>query len=198
MFRFVHCEAICRKCDSLNCEVKAHSDMFYMSQLSCYNLSINFGDNKRSYICFWHEGLAERGGNEIASCLLRVLNMGISHKRNIVVWSDNCTAQNKNRMIVFIYMFLVIFAHFDTIEHRYLVNGHSFLQCNRDFALIEKRKRKCAPMLPEDSHHVILSSTHTGRFEIVNMCQKNFSDIQAAADKVLNIKQVNITPKSCD
>ncbi|KAJ8930040.1 hypothetical protein NQ314_017205 [Rhamnusium bicolor] len=170
-----------------------HSGMFYMSQLSCYYLSINFGDNKRSYTCFWHEGLAGRGGNEIASYLLHVLNMGISHKWNIVVWSDNCTSQNKNRMIVFIYMFLVSSGHFDTIEHRYLVSGHSFLKCDRDFALIEKRKRKCAPMVLEDLHHVILSSTHTGRFEIVDMCQKKCFDMQAAADKVLNIKQVNIS-----
>ncbi|KAJ8964388.1 hypothetical protein NQ314_004957 [Rhamnusium bicolor] len=165
-----------------------HSEMFYMRQLSCHNLSINFGDNKRFYMCFWHEGLAGRGGNEVASCLLRVLNMGISHKRNIVVWSDNCLVQNKNKMIVFIYMFLVSSGHFDTIEHGYLVNGHSLLQCNRGFALIKKRKRKCASMVPEGLHHVILSSTHTGRFEIVDMCQKMFFDIQAAADKVLNIK----------
>lgn len=170
-----------------------HSDMFYASQLSCYNLGINFGDNKHSYMCCWYEGLAGRGGNEIASCLLRVLNMGISSKRNIVVWSDNCTAQNKNRMIVFIYMFLVSCGLFDTIEHRYLVSGHSFLQCDRDFAIIEKRKRKCALMVPEDLHHVILSSTHTGRFEIVDMCQKKFFDIQAAADKMLNLKPVNIS-----
>ncbi|KAJ8953617.1 hypothetical protein NQ314_007221 [Rhamnusium bicolor] len=138
-----------------------HSDMFYMSQLSCYNLSINFEDNKRSCMCFWLEELAGQGGNEIASCLLRVLNMGISHKRNIVAWIDNYTAQNKNRMIVFIYMFLVSSGHFDTIEHRFLFSGQSFLQCDRDFALIEKIKRKCSPVIPEDLHHVILSSTDT-------------------------------------
>lgn len=240
----------CRKCDSLNCEIKAqgarsraakmelelhhrkaeaatmlmkrdiassqvpgsttsvfsvdlqqvmfvptltHSDMFYMSQLSCYNLGINFGDNKHSFMCCWHEGMAGRGGNEIASCLLRVLNMGITGKRNVVVWSDNCTAQNKNRMIVFIYIFLVSCGLFDTIEHRYLVSGHSFLQCDRDFALIEKRKRKYAPMVPEDIHHVILSSTHTGRFKILDMSQEKFFDVQAAADIMLNLKQVNIS-----
>lgn len=92
-----------------------HSDMFYMSQLSCYNLCINFGDNKQAFI---HVLLAGRGGNEIAFCLLRVLNTGVTQKRNIILWSDNCTAQNKNRMIVFVYMFLVSFGLFDTIEHR--------------------------------------------------------------------------------
>lgn len=170
-----------------------HSDMFYLSQLSCYNLGISFGDNKHSYMCCWHEGVAGRGGNEIVSCLLHVLNMGITEKRNVVIWSDNCTAQNKNRMIVFIYVFLVSCGLFDTIEHRYLVSGHSFLQCDRDFALIEKRKRKCAPMVPEDLHDVILSSTYTGRFAIVDMSQKKFVDVQAAADKILNLKQVNIS-----
>ncbi|KAK5644641.1 hypothetical protein RI129_005941 [Pyrocoelia pectoralis] len=58
-------------------------------------------------------------------------------------------------------MFLVISGLFDTIEHRYLVSGHSFLKCDRDFVFIEKRKRRYSPMVPEDLYDVILSSTHT-------------------------------------
>lgn len=170
-----------------------HSEMFYLSQLSCYNLCINLADNKKSYMCVWHEGVSGRGGNEIASCLLRVLNIGITNKKNLIIWSDNCAAQNKNRMMIFVYCFLISCGIFETIEHKFLVSGHSFLQCDRDFSLIEKRKRKSKAMVPEDLHDLITSSTHTGRFEVIDMTQDRFFDVQSAADSILNLKNANIS-----
>lgn len=169
-----------------------HSDMFYLSQLSCYNLCINLADNKQSYMCLWHEGIAGRGGNEIASCLLRVLNMDVVNKKKLIIWSDNCAAQNKNRMMIFVYSFLISCGIFETIEHKFLVSGHSFLQCDRDFALIEKRKRKSKVMVPHDLHDLIISSTHTGRFNVVDMSDR-FFNIQSAADSILNLKNANIS-----
>lgn len=59
-----------------------HSEMFYRRQLSCYNFCVSLGDTQTSYMCLWHEGIANRGGNEIASCLLRIINLRITDKRN--------------------------------------------------------------------------------------------------------------------
>ncbi|KAJ8910641.1 hypothetical protein NQ315_012509 [Exocentrus adspersus] len=147
-----------------------HSDMFYMSQLSCYNLCTNLGDRKESFMCFWHEGVSGRGANEVASCLLRTLNDGITTKKNLIVWINT--------------------GQFDTIEHKYLVSGHSLLQCDRDFALIEKRKKQMMAMVPEDLHNVIMSSTHTGRFSVIDMAKLKYSLIYKL---ILNLKNVNIS-----
>ena len=48
-------------------------------------------------------------------------------------------------MLLFPWIYLTITDKFDEINHKYLVFGHSFLSCDRDFAQIEKRKRveKC-------------------------------------------------------
>ena len=94
-------------------------------------------------------------------------------------------------MIVFIYVFLVSLGLYERIDHKFLVSGHSFLQCDRDFALIEKRKRVCKPMVPADWHSIIESSTHTGKFRVVDM--QRFFNIQAASDSVLNLKAVQIS-----
>lgn len=52
-------------------------------------------------MCLWHEGVARRGGNKISSCFLSALNMGIMRNKNkLIIWSENCAAQNKNRMMV--------------------------------------------------------------------------------------------------
>ncbi|KAJ8941649.1 hypothetical protein NQ314_010293 [Rhamnusium bicolor] len=125
-----------------------HSDMFYLSQLSCYNLGIHLSDTNRAFMCMWHEGVSGRGGNEIASTILKVLNSGITEEKHLLVWSDNCAGQNKNRMVIYVLVFLVLHQVFDTIEYNFLISGHSFMCCDRDFALIEKRKRVMKAIIP--------------------------------------------------
>ncbi|KAJ8969794.1 hypothetical protein NQ314_001577 [Rhamnusium bicolor] len=50
-----------------------HSAMFYSRQLSCYNLGIDLLDLERAFMCLWDESLTDRGGNEIASGLLKTI-----------------------------------------------------------------------------------------------------------------------------
>nr|CAH7750028.1 unnamed protein product [Callosobruchus chinensis] len=90
----------------------------------------------------WHEGVSSRGGNEIASTLLKILNSGITEKKHLLLWSDNFAGQHKNKMVIFVLVFLVLHQVCDTTEYNFLISGHSFMSCDRDFALIEKRKRK--------------------------------------------------------
>nr|CAI5860647.1 unnamed protein product [Callosobruchus analis] len=59
-----------------------HSDMFYLSQLSCFNFGIHVGDTNHAGMFLWHEGFSGRGANEIASCLLRFLNSGFTKKKH--------------------------------------------------------------------------------------------------------------------
>ena len=129
--------------------------MFYRCQLSCYNFGVYVGDTMESYLCMWDESVAGRGGNEIPSCVLKVLNKGITNKKNLIVWSDNCGAQNKNRIIVFLFLFLVAHGMFQNIEQKFLVSGHSFLPCDSDFALIEKREAVTKAYVLNDLHKIV-------------------------------------------
>lgn len=78
-------------------------------------------------------------------CVLKTLLSGFTKKQKLVVWSDNCVGQNKNKMLLFLWIYLVTKGYFQEINQKFLVSGHSFLSCDRDFAHIEKRKRveKC-------------------------------------------------------
>nr|CAI5868779.1 unnamed protein product [Callosobruchus analis] len=104
-----------------------HSDMFYLSQLSCFNFGIHVGDTNHASMFLWHEGFSGRGANEIASCLLRFLNSGFTNKKTLVLWCNNCGGQNKNKFILFTLIFLVSIGLLDAIEQRFLVSGHSFM-----------------------------------------------------------------------
>ncbi|GFQ83107.1 uncharacterized protein TNCT_348301 [Trichonephila clavata] len=91
---------------------------------------------RASYAC----GMAGRGGNEVASCLLKVIMSNLTPKRNLTVWCDNCAGQNKNRMVSMIMIYAVAKNILDCIEFKFLVSGHSYMPCNRDFGIIEKNK----------------------------------------------------------
>lgn len=51
-----------------------HSSMYYSRQLSVYNFGIHLTYTNNAVMCVWHEGVAGRGGNEIASSLLNAIN----------------------------------------------------------------------------------------------------------------------------
>ncbi|CAG9839877.1 unnamed protein product [Diabrotica balteata] len=74
-----------------------HSKMYYLRQLSVYNFGIHIGDNNGVFTFLWHEGQTGRGGNETASAMLKAVRCcKITPNRKLIVWSDNCGAQNKN------------------------------------------------------------------------------------------------------
>ncbi|XP_022906542.2 uncharacterized protein [Onthophagus taurus] len=174
-----------------------HSDMFYLSQLSCYNLGIYVSDINRSFMCTWHEGVAGRGSNEIASCLLSLLNKEDAVTKNeLRIWTDNCAGQNRNKILILLYIFLVTHKVFNVIEHKFLVSGHSFMQCDRDFGLIEKRKRLSLPMVPKDLHDIIKTAKYNPPFQIIDMEEHVFLDLKKTADHLLDTKNLQISKLS--
>lgn len=55
--------------------------MYYSRQLSVYNFGIHIGDNNGVFTFMWHEGQTGRGGNEIASAVLKAIRCKITPKR---------------------------------------------------------------------------------------------------------------------
>lgn len=101
-----------------------HGQMFYSRQLSCFNLCVHVGDNNKGLMFLWHEGMSGWGGNEIASCLFNALNSpahnNVMIKRKLTVWSDNCIGQNKNKMMLLLWIYLMITGKYDEINHTFL------------------------------------------------------------------------------
>ena len=63
--------------------VLTHGEMFYLRQLSCYNLGIHVGDNNKGSMFVWQEGISRRKGNEIASCFYKAVTCKIFYKKKI-------------------------------------------------------------------------------------------------------------------
>lgn len=96
----------------------------------------------KATLFMWPETTAKRGSEEIASILLKYLSsIDTTDQKDLVIFTENCGGQNKNWQSKI----------FRTIEHRFLISGHTYLPCDRDFALIEKHKKYLGQIYsPED------------------------------------------------
>ena len=175
-----------------------HSSMYYSRQLSCYNFGIHVQDTSDGIMCIWHEGQSGRGGNQMASCLLQALNTGqlSTYKRKLCVWSDNCAGQLKNRMLIFLYIFLVANGYFDTIDHKFLVSGHSFSSSDRDFALIEKQAKRSNLQTVNDVKTVIAAARPSRPYRVLDMGECSFFDFDKISSKCIDTSKLGITQAS--
>lgn len=174
-----------------------HSAMFYSRQLSCYNLGVHLSDVECAYMCLWEESLTGRGGNEVSSCLLKaLLQEDFPKKKKLIIWSDNCIGQNKNKIMLLLLIYLVAMGVYEQVEQKFLVSGHSYLPCDRDFAQIEKRKRVTKAFTPDNIKDMIKNACHKNPFKAFTMHSEDFKDIQKLADEMLNTTKLKISQVS--
>ncbi|GFN73733.1 DNA repair protein rhp54 [Plakobranchus ocellatus] len=80
------------------------SNFFHKRKLSVYNLTVHCSVDKNVFCAVWNEAENGRGGNAIASALLKVLDQFVQmHTTNseIILWSDSCVPQNRNSLMAY-------------------------------------------------------------------------------------------------
>lgn len=165
---------------------------FYLRKAWTYNLGIHDCIEDKGYMYMWPENLAKRGSDEIASILYKHFKDNPSHYKKLVVYSDNCAGQNKNWTCVCLWQQLVKENIFQTVEHRFLVVGHTHLPSDRDFAVIEKYKRHYLKQVyaPEDWYRAVEKAKRINPFKVIVIQQK---DILTFKDLQRQIVKKNIT-----
>lgn len=182
----------------LSCPTLTHSSMYYQRQLSSYNFAIhNAGDNDTT-MHLWYECQAKRGSSEIASCLLQYVKnkykiLPKGNERRLIVWSDRCVGQNNNWKIIQLYNYFVLRGYFTQVEQKFLVSGHSFLPCDRTFALIEKKRRTVDVMIPSEWKNVIAEACFSRPFTISEMDQNDFVDFSVLENSMKRDPNLKIT-----
>lgn len=71
-----------------------------------YNLTVTDLGSKMSTCYEWHECIAKREANEIASCLYKELMSLPNTVKTITLYSDTCARQNKNSYVASMFSFL--------------------------------------------------------------------------------------------
>lgn len=164
---------------------------FYSRKVWMYNLGIHDCTAGKGHMFLWTEDTAKRGSDEVASILLKFL-LSTTEIDDLIIFTDNCPGQNKNWLLMSLWLQLVKENKFKTITHYFLVSGHTHLPSDRDFALIEKCHRKYAPQVfsPNEWYNIICKSNKKTPFTVTVMKQEDFLNF---APLLANIKKSSQT-----
>ena len=94
----------------------------------------------------------------------------------LVSCSNGFSGQNRNKTIVALYAKLHRTGVYEVLYHNYLVRGHTFLQNDRDFSRIEKRKKSAVVYIQEDWCKVVREASTVKPFVVRKMRQPDFKD----------------------
>lgn len=143
-------------------------EIFYMRQLWVNVFSIHDLTSNKSKIYLYHEGEGNKSPDEVCSFLLNYIETEIPNTvKNMILFSDGPSGQNKNHTVVRFLMNLCDKGRFDSITHNFPVRGHSYSPCDRDFGAIKRLlKRVDRIYTPEEYMELILKASKTNRFTI--------------------------------
>lgn len=157
-----------------------NSQSFYSLKLWTFNLVIHDATSQISYCMMWDESVAGRGGNEIASCLLKFIHINDipDSLEELTIWSDNCPSQNRNLLVIMCYFWMLkLKPNLKQINHKFLARGHTHLEADTDHSMIERERKKCPQfkiVTPWDwQQHVRLCGTKK-KFKVVGMENNDF------------------------
>lgn len=163
---------------------------FYKRSLWTYNLTFYSVINKTNDAsCFiWDETIAQRGGEDIASCVRKMLFNLPNEVKEVNLFSDSCTGQNRNIYVALMYLHFLNADMLDkpelnleVINHKYLQPGHTRLEADTIHALIEKEKKKTSLKidLPRDWANLIRCVKMKKRINVIEMQQTDFLSLKS-------------------
>ncbi|KAJ8869432.1 hypothetical protein PR048_028422, partial [Dryococelus australis] len=128
-------------------------------------------------ICFiWHEGLANRGANKIATT-----------KLDLVFYNDNCVGQNNNRLIFALYMHAVsALENVNSITYKFFIMGQTQNEGDAVHSVVEhaaKRFKRGSIYVPDNYVTIIKQAKESGKiFDVHEMCYTDIFDMKLLAE----------------
>lgn len=138
------------------------SAMFYKSKLSVHNYTI-FDLKSREGFCFlWHEGNGGVTGNVFATLLYHFLEKCVNPApgETIIIFSDNCTSQNKNRVLSNALLNFAVLKKC-TIIQKFLTVGHTQMEADNIHATISAKVKHAEINVPSDYVKIIREAKKT-------------------------------------
>ena len=153
-------------------------EIFYKRQIWVFNQCFFSCKTGKSKMFMYDEATAKKGANETISFLKYYIDHFVHPAvKTLYLFSDNCIGQNKNTTMVQFLSSLAISGRFTTIYHRFPERGHSYLPCDRNFAVVEKQKRNVSYLyLPEEW------------YSLTAKCSKNFEVVRVNQDMVRDFR----------
>lgn len=112
--------------------------MHYKRKLNTFNLTLYDLGTSEVTCNVWHEGVAGKGSNKIASVVYNYLEAASKKGiKSITFFSDSCGGQNWNRFFLTMLWLATHRFGFDEIEHHFSIKGYSKNENDSVHAVIE-------------------------------------------------------------
>lgn len=115
---------------------------------------------------------------------------------HVTLYSDTCGGQNKNTHLVA--MLMAVLKNHPTlkiIDHKFLLAGHTRMECDSDHALIEKKKKNSNVSIyhPHDCLQLVRQTGKKKPFRVIQMERKDFYEYSSLflSLQVKNVKNNN-------
>lgn len=117
------------------------SALYYKTKLTCHNFTI-FNNANHDTKCYWFdESQADLSANTFATCLIDYLQENCDGSKPVIIWSDGCTAQNRNSILSNALLFFSSEKKV-VIEQKFLQKGHTQMEVDSVHSLIERKLKK--------------------------------------------------------
>lgn len=124
-------------------QMECFKEAIFTRRLTVFNETFaELGSGKRDYAVLWHEAISGRQDEDLASTFHEYL-LKMRDMERVVIWLDNCGAQNKNWSLYTMLAYLVNSetVQMKNIELKYLEKGHTFMAADAKHKQIQQQMR---------------------------------------------------------
>lgn len=129
------------------------------------------GKSGKSYAVVWHEAIAGCKDEDIASAFNKFLKAN-RDARDITIWADNCSGQNKNWTLFTMLTTLVNSNNLlsaETIRIKFFEPGHTFMAADSSHAQIERQMRKMGKLYDFDDFVQCVKASNCVTLEMAHL-----------------------------
>ena len=168
--------------------------LYYKRKLVVYNLTVYGMVSPNDAYCFnWTECDGKKGANEIGSILHKYIMSLPVHTKHVVLFSDSCTGQNRNQYIASILLHTVVSKpNLEIIDHKFLVPGHTHMECDSMHAAIEYAHKNVSIYSIHDWHNVMKSARRSKPYNVQQLFHDDFYDLKKLSEDILTNRTVNV------
>lgn len=125
------------------------SSLYFKLKLCTHNFTVyNLSTNHST--CYWFdETQSDLQASTFASFIVDYIKRHLNDGKPIIIYSDGCTYQNRNSTMANALLHLAQELNID-IQQKFLVKGHTQMECDSVHATIEKRLKNRKIFLPSD------------------------------------------------
>ena len=164
----------------------AASSLYYKRKLVVHNLTVYEGAKPNDAYCFvWPETDGKRGSSEIGSILLKYLSHLPESVKEVSLFSDSCSGQNRNQFVAAILLYATQTLPLQVIEQKFLVPGHTQMECDSMHSAIEYAHKYQTTYLMHDWINIMRGARRRHPYNVEQLTYSDFYDLKALATSVL-------------